>query len=76
MARSAAARSLRGVAAPGSAELRDDYERRYAGGGAEGRRYARWRALCAEGKADHVAALVRHLPAAPDASWRWAAATA
>ena len=55
------------MTAAGSAQLRDEYERRYAGSGEEGRRYARWRQLGAEGKADHVAALVRHLPAAPDA---------
>ena len=47
---------------PGSAELRKDYEERY---GASGDRYGQWRALCAEGKADHVAELARGLAEAP-----------
>jgi SAM-dependent methyltransferase len=40
-----------------SAALARFYEAAYSQGGAEGQRYARWRALGAVGKADHVLAL-------------------
>ena len=50
---------------PGSAELREDYEQRYDPGGADTDRYGEWRALCANGKADHVAQLARALPRPP-----------
>jgi len=53
------------VTDPGSAELREDYEQRYDAGDADTARYGEWRALCAEGKADHVAELVRALPEPP-----------
>jgi len=53
------------VTETGSAPLRDDYEERYDSGGGDSARLGRWRALCAEGKADHVAELVRGLPEAP-----------
>lgn len=49
----------------GSAQLRDAYEERYGGQGAEGERYRRWRELCAEGKAEHVLALARRLTEPP-----------
>lgn len=43
----------------GSAELREEYERRYTPGGEqELARNIAWRALCAANKADHVAALL------------------
>lgn len=51
--------------APGSAELRDVYEQQYSAEGDDGMLYGRWRALCAEGKADHVACLAGKLPEAP-----------
>jgi SAM-dependent methyltransferase len=41
----------------GSAELRDVYEAQYDASEAHAARAGRWRALCAEGKADHVARL-------------------
>ena len=50
-----------------SAELRDVYEDQYSPPPGEAERYGRWRALCADGKADHVARLVRELPYAPAA---------
>ena len=60
--------------ATGSAELRDVYEEQYSADGDDAARYGRWRALCAEGKADHV---VRLASALDRAAWpRWAAATA
>jgi SAM-dependent methyltransferase len=59
------ARSLRRVTETGSAQLRDDYEQRYDSGERDSARLGRWRALCAEGKADHVAELVRALPEDP-----------
>jgi len=59
------ARSLRRVTETGSAALRDDYEQRYDSGEGDPARFGRWRALCAEGKADHVAELVRGLPEPP-----------
>ena len=43
----------------GSAELRDVYEAQYDGG--DGAKAGQWRALCAEGKADHVERLARGL---------------
>lgn len=49
----------------GSAELRDVYEQQYSAEGDDGMLYGRWRALCAEGKADHVARLAGKLPEAP-----------
>lgn len=49
----------------GSAELREVYEDRYTSSSDEAERYGRWRALCAAGKADHVAELARSLPEAP-----------
>jgi SAM-dependent methyltransferase len=61
----AAARSLRRVTELGSAELRDEYETRYQSGSADSARFGEWRALCAEGKADHVIELVRALPEPP-----------
>ncbi len=51
--------------ATGSAELRDVYEAQYDGTGEAGLRAGRWRSLCAEGKADHVATLAASLPAPP-----------
>ncbi len=63
--------------ATGSAELRDVYEEQYSADGDDAARYGRWRALCAEGKADHVVRLAgRAGPPARDAWPRWAAATA
>ena len=50
---------------PVSAELRDLYEQQYSASPAEAERNGSWRALCAQGKADHVAELVRRLPSAP-----------
>ena len=50
---------------PGSAELRDIYEERYTSPAGDAERYGRWRALCAEGKADHVVQLVGALPERP-----------
>jgi SAM-dependent methyltransferase len=49
----------------GSNELRDVYEAQYAAEGDDARRYGAWRELCAAGKADHVAELVRALPQPP-----------
>lgn len=43
----------------GSAELRDVYEAQYDAG--DGAKAGEWRALCAEGKADHVERLARGL---------------
>ena len=43
--------------ATGSAELRDVYEEQYSADGDDAERYGRWRALCADGKADHVVRL-------------------
>jgi SAM-dependent methyltransferase len=51
--------------ATGSAELRDVYEQQYSAGGEDGLRYGRWRALGAEGKAEHVVQLAASLPAPP-----------
>jgi SAM-dependent methyltransferase len=51
--------------ATGSAELRDVYERQYSAEGEDAIRYGRWRSLCAEGKADHVARLAAALSDAP-----------
>ena len=48
----------------GSAQLRDVYEEQYRPGEDAGRN-GRWRALCAEGKADHIAELARLLPTPP-----------
>lgn len=50
------------MGATASAELRGVYERQYSVQGAEAARYGAWRALCAEGKADRVAALAASLP--------------
>lgn len=47
------------------AELRDVYERQYSAEGSDARRYGAWRELCAAGKADHVAELIRSLPGTP-----------
>ena len=49
----------------GSAELRDVYEGHYAAEGSDADLYGGWRELCGEGKAEHVAALVRRLPEPP-----------
>jgi len=49
----------------GSAELREDYEQRYDSGERDTDRFGEWRALCAEGKADHVDYLVGALPDPP-----------
>lgn len=49
----------------GSAELRDVYEAQYDADGDHAERAGRWRALCAEGKADHVVALAKALPQVP-----------
>jgi SAM-dependent methyltransferase len=49
----------------GSAELRDVYEAQYDAPGDHAARAGRWRALCAEGKADHVAALIGGLAEPP-----------
>ncbi len=51
--------------ASGSAELRDVYEEQYSAEGEDADRYGRWRALCADGKADHVARLAAQLDRAP-----------
>jgi len=53
------------MTATGSAELRDVYEHQYSAEGADAERYGAWRALCAEGKADHVAALAAALADRP-----------
>ncbi|MDQ3644755.1 MAG: class I SAM-dependent methyltransferase [Actinomycetota bacterium] len=53
------------MAATGSAELRDVYEGQYSAGDADAARYGRWRALCAEGKADHVTTLAAALENRP-----------
>ncbi|HEX5910159.1 MAG TPA: class I SAM-dependent methyltransferase [Thermoleophilaceae bacterium] len=53
--------------ATGSAELRDVYEEQYSAGDADAARYGRWRALCAEGKADHVVRLAAELDRPPAA---------
>ena len=57
------ARSLRVVST--DAELRDVYEGQYSAPAGDAERFGRWRALCAEGKADHVAELARSLDAPP-----------
>ena len=49
----------------GSAELRDVYEEQYSADGADAERYGRWRALCADGKADHVVRLASALDRPP-----------
>jgi SAM-dependent methyltransferase len=49
----------------GSAELRDVYEAQYDAPGEHAARAGQWRALCAEGKADHVAALAGRLEQPP-----------
>ena len=51
--------------ATGSAELRDVYEEQYSADGDDAARYGRWRALCAQGKADHVVRLAGVLDHAP-----------
>ena len=51
--------------ATGSAELRDVYEEQYSADGEDAARYGRWRALCAEGKADHVVRLAAALDRPP-----------
>ena len=51
--------------ATGSAELRDIYEAQYDAPGDVAARAGEWRALCAEGKADHVAALAGSLSEPP-----------
>ncbi|MGI8845316.1 MAG: class I SAM-dependent methyltransferase [Thermoleophilaceae bacterium] len=51
--------------ATGSAELRDIYEEQYSAEGDDAMLYGRWRALGAEGKADHVARLAGELPHPP-----------
>jgi SAM-dependent methyltransferase len=51
--------------ATGSAELRDVYEAQYDAPGDRAARAGEWRALCAEGKADHVAALAGSLADPP-----------
>ena len=48
-----------------SAELRDVYESHYAAEGADAALYGGWRELCGQGKADHVAELVRRLTEPP-----------
>lgn len=53
------------MTATGSAELRDTYEGHYRVDDPEAARYGRWRALCAQGKGDHVVALAGSLPAPP-----------
>ncbi len=53
------------MTATGSAELRDVYEEQYRAEGPAAERYGAWRALCAEGKADHVAALAAGLADRP-----------
>jgi SAM-dependent methyltransferase len=53
------------VTEPGSAALRDEYEDRYDADRGDVGRFGEWRALCAEGKADHVVELVRALPEPP-----------
>lgn len=53
------------MTATGSAELRDVYEDQYSAKGADAARYGAWRALCAEGKADHVATLAAGLEDRP-----------
>ena len=53
------------VNASGSAELREVYEGHYAAEGSDADFYGGWRELCGEGKADHVATLVRRLPEPP-----------
>lgn len=49
----------------GDASLREVYEGQYGAGGGDAERSGRWRALCAEGKADHVAQLIRGLASRP-----------
>ncbi|HYI38056.1 MAG TPA: class I SAM-dependent methyltransferase [Thermoleophilaceae bacterium] len=51
--------------ATGSAELRDVYEEQYSADGDDAARYGRWRALCADGKADHVVRLAGALGEPP-----------
>ena len=53
------------MTATGSAELRDVYEDQYSAEGSDAARYGAWRALGAEGKADHVAKLAAALPDRP-----------
>jgi SAM-dependent methyltransferase len=50
---------------PGSAALRDVYERQYSAEGDDAARYGGWRALCAQTKADHVARLAAELEQPP-----------
>jgi len=50
---------------PVSAALRDVYEDQYSAPPGEAELYGRWRALCAQGKADHVAELSRALSSPP-----------
>lgn len=49
----------------GSAELRDVYEEQYSADGDDAARYGRWRALCAQGKTDHVVRLAATLNQPP-----------
>lgn len=51
--------------ATGSAELREVYEEQYSADPEDAMRYARWRALCAEGKVDHVQRLAAELERPP-----------
>lgn len=53
------------MTATGTAELRDVYEAQYGAEGAHAMRCGEWRAVCAEGKADHVAALAAGLQDRP-----------
>jgi SAM-dependent methyltransferase len=46
-------------------DLKGLYEEHYSAGGDDALRYGAWRALGAKGKADHVVALARALPAVP-----------
>ena len=51
--------------ATGSAELREVYEEQYSADGDDAARYGRWRALCAQGKAEHVVRLAGALATRP-----------
>jgi SAM-dependent methyltransferase len=53
------------LTAPVPARLREEYERRYDSARGDPARSGEWRALCAEGKADHVVGLLRALPDRP-----------
>jgi len=53
------------MTATGSAELRDVYEHQYGAEGPDAARYGAWRAVSAEGKADHVARLAAGLAERP-----------